>query len=62
MEDFEETTNRVQLHLYSLAGGEGDSQVWQVGLVAFGREYHLTDRGITTFLPSYTELGEPTKF
>ena len=45
-----------QVHLYDLVAGRGP--VWHSGIVAYGREYFYTIRGLVSVSPVRTERWE----
>jgi len=48
----------VEVHLYSVLPG---SDVWHSGIVAYGREYFFTGRGVVSVMPGTSILGEPVR-
>merc|ERR1711953_1478697 len=42
-------------------GSPGDDSVWHSGIVAYGREYFFTDRGLVSVMPGGSVLGEPSR-
>jgi len=49
----------VQVHLYDLSPSH--DSVWHSGIVAYGREYFFTDRGVVSVIPGASVLGQPSR-
>ena len=45
-----------QVHLYDLSTGH--DSVWHSGIVAYGREYFFTDRGLVSVMPVRSQKWE----